>query len=148
MSYTSSLTEPPAGLTGTYGYLWLYGGPVSIVWGWLLVGCMNFIVGLSMAEICESHNSTHTTRNGRYPVAAVAAVASSSGQGGNHALGAAVFAAAAPVQQHGSGSLPCGLCGDANSRQQACGTQSRLTSQMAHTGDMRWQQPGPMGPSR
>jgi hypothetical protein len=34
---------------------------VSIVWGWLLIGIMNFIVGLSMAEICESPGShSHT----------------------------------------------------------------------------------------
>lgn len=44
-----------AGLTGTYFYLYTYGGPVSIVWGWLLVSTANLLLGLVLAEICSSY---------------------------------------------------------------------------------------------
>ena len=32
-----------------------YGGPVDIVWGWLIVGAMTLIVGLGMAEIASAY---------------------------------------------------------------------------------------------
>lgn len=58
LSYLSPIT----GLTGTYGYLWTYGGPLSIVWGWLLVSLANMIVGSVLAEIC----SAYPTNGGTY----------------------------------------------------------------------------------
>src|SRR5579864_2946313 len=30
------------------------GGPAVIIWGWLIVGVMTLLVGLSMAEVCSS----------------------------------------------------------------------------------------------
>jgi len=51
-----------AGLTGTYLFLFQYGGPVSIVWGWLLVSTANFLLGLVLAEICSAYP---TVRHGR-----------------------------------------------------------------------------------
>eukprot|EP00879_Flechtneria_rotunda_P025633 GHRR01027262.1.p1 GENE.GHRR01027262.1~~GHRR01027262.1.p1 ORF type:complete len:104 (+),score=0.59 GHRR01027262.1:914-1225(+) len=51
--------QPPfsllLGLTGTYAYLYTYGGPVSIIWGWLLVCSFNFLLGLLLAEICSAY---------------------------------------------------------------------------------------------
>ena len=32
-----------------------YGGPVVIVWGWLIVGGMTLVVGLGMAEIASAY---------------------------------------------------------------------------------------------
>ena len=32
-----------------------YGGPVDIVWGWLIVGAMTLVVGLGMAEIASAY---------------------------------------------------------------------------------------------
>src|SRR5580692_8610633 len=32
-----------------------YGGPVDIVWGWIIVGVMTLVVGLGMAEIASSY---------------------------------------------------------------------------------------------
>ena len=46
---------PHAGLTGTYAYLYTYGGPVSMIWGWILVSTANLIVALSMSEICSAY---------------------------------------------------------------------------------------------
>jgi amino acid transporter len=43
------------GLTGTYLFLYQYGGPVSIVWGWVLVSTANFLLGLVLAEICSAY---------------------------------------------------------------------------------------------
>jgi amino acid transporter len=33
------------------------GGPVVIVWGWIICSCFTIIVGLSMGEICSSYPS-------------------------------------------------------------------------------------------
>lgn len=45
-------------LTGgitTYYLGLLAGGPVVVIWGWLLVGAMVTLVGLAMAEVCSSY---------------------------------------------------------------------------------------------
>lgn len=42
------------GLTTQFGTGLNNGGPVVMVWGWVLVCFFSFIVGLSMAEICSS----------------------------------------------------------------------------------------------
>jgi len=44
-----------AGLTGTYAHLYTYGGPVSIVWGWIMICLFNFLLGLVLAEICSAY---------------------------------------------------------------------------------------------
>eukprot|EP00882_Tetradesmus_deserticola_P013575 GHRQ01014412.1.p1 GENE.GHRQ01014412.1~~GHRQ01014412.1.p1 ORF type:complete len:268 (+),score=64.74 GHRQ01014412.1:932-1735(+) len=52
---TFSFLSPITGLTGTYAYLYRYGGPVSAVWGWCLVVCFNFLVGLVVSEILSAY---------------------------------------------------------------------------------------------
>jgi amino acid transporter len=47
--------DVPAGLTGTYAFLYTYGGPVSAIWGWCLVVCFNFMIGLILSEICSAY---------------------------------------------------------------------------------------------
>ncbi|KAJ1398336.1 Amino acid/polyamine transporter I [Sesbania bispinosa] len=42
------------GLTTLYGTGLRFGGPASMVYGWLVVGAMTMVVGLSMAEICSA----------------------------------------------------------------------------------------------
>lgn len=51
---TFSFLSPITGLTGTFSYTWTYGGPVAIVWGWILVTTMNLFVGLSLSELASS----------------------------------------------------------------------------------------------
>src|SRR4029078_13725126 len=43
-----------AGCLTSYSIAYGQGGPVSIPWGWLLVGLMSTIVALSMAEIASA----------------------------------------------------------------------------------------------
>ncbi|PSC69717.1 amino-acid permease [Micractinium conductrix] len=43
------------GLTGLYGTGMTYGGPVAVVWGWVLVSFFTLLVALSMAEICGAY---------------------------------------------------------------------------------------------
>jgi len=42
------------GLTTLYGRGLRYGGPATMVYGWVMVGVMTMAVGLSMAEICSA----------------------------------------------------------------------------------------------
>jgi hypothetical protein len=44
----------PSTSAGTYGYSLAYGGPVTIIWGWITVSLMNIILALVLAEICSS----------------------------------------------------------------------------------------------
>ena len=45
----------PTGVTGSFATAWFWGGPVTAVWGWLLVSTMICgFVGVAMAEICSS----------------------------------------------------------------------------------------------
>jgi amino acid permease (GABA permease) len=44
-----------SGCMTLYGYGMITGGPVAIIWGWLLVGVMTLMVGLAMAEVCSSY---------------------------------------------------------------------------------------------
>ena len=39
---------------GSLGIAWNYGGSVSAVWGWVVVGVMTTMVGLAMAEIVSA----------------------------------------------------------------------------------------------
>src|ERR1700677_4828174 len=38
-----------------YGYGLVTGGPVTMVWGWVIVGIMTTVVGLGMAEVCSAY---------------------------------------------------------------------------------------------
>ena len=62
------------GLT-LYFFGMTYGGPVDIVWGWILVGIMTTIVGLGMAEIA----SAYPTAGGLYYWSAKLAKSNSAG---------------------------------------------------------------------
>ena len=44
-----------SGCLTLYGYGMNTGGPVVMVWGWILVGVMTTVVGLGMAEVCSSY---------------------------------------------------------------------------------------------
>lgn len=44
-----------SGCMTLYGYGLNTGGPVDMVWGWLIVGVMTTIVGLGMAEVCSAY---------------------------------------------------------------------------------------------
>eukprot|EP00878_Enallax_costatus_P015926 GHUV01016695.1.p1 GENE.GHUV01016695.1~~GHUV01016695.1.p1 ORF type:complete len:206 (+),score=55.37 GHUV01016695.1:226-843(+) len=59
---TFSFLSPITGLTGTYAFLYTYGGPVSAIWGWVLVCSFNFMIGLILSEIC----SAYPTSGGAY----------------------------------------------------------------------------------
>jgi amino acid permease (GABA permease) len=43
-----------SGCLTLYGFGMNTGGPVDLIWGWLLVGVMVMFVGLAMAEVCSS----------------------------------------------------------------------------------------------
>jgi amino acid permease (GABA permease) len=43
-----------SGCLTLYGYGMTTGGPVDMVWGWVIVGVMTTIVGLGMAEVCSA----------------------------------------------------------------------------------------------
>lgn len=43
------------GVTTLYNTGLNFGGPVSLVYGWLIAGLFTMSVGLSMAEICSSY---------------------------------------------------------------------------------------------
>lgn len=36
----------------------MYGGPVAVIWGWVLIVAMTLTIALSMAEICSSLPTT------------------------------------------------------------------------------------------
>ncbi len=44
-----------SGCLTLYYFGMTYGGPVVIVWGWIIVGIMTTIVGLGMAEIASAY---------------------------------------------------------------------------------------------
>lgn len=50
-----SYLSPMTGLTGTYVTLFSYGGPVTVVWTWVIVCSLNLLVGLALAEICSAY---------------------------------------------------------------------------------------------
>ncbi|KAH7516458.1 hypothetical protein FEM48_Zijuj10G0137300 [Ziziphus jujuba var. spinosa] len=54
-SLTFSIISVLTGLNTTYGTGLTYGGPVTMVYGWPIVGIFTLIVGLSMAEICSAY---------------------------------------------------------------------------------------------
>ncbi len=44
-----------SGCLTLYGYGMSTGGPMAIIWGWLIVGGLVTIIGLGMAEVCSSY---------------------------------------------------------------------------------------------
>ncbi|XP_028092986.1 amino-acid permease BAT1 homolog isoform X1 [Camellia sinensis] len=54
-SVTFSIISVITGLTTTFNYGLTYGGPMTMIWGWPIVGGFTLIVGLSMAEICSAY---------------------------------------------------------------------------------------------
>lgn len=49
-----SFLSPITGLTGTFSYTWLYGGPVAVIWGWIIIVAMNLFVGLALSEMASA----------------------------------------------------------------------------------------------
>ncbi|KAG0018169.1 hypothetical protein BGZ81_010352 [Podila clonocystis] len=47
-----------SGLTPLYGDALQSGGPMAVIWGWLLVSFFTMFVGLSLAEICSAFPTT------------------------------------------------------------------------------------------
>ncbi|KAK4399983.1 Amino-acid permease BAT1 [Sesamum angolense] len=54
-SVTFSIISILTGITTLYSQGLTFGGPVTMVYGWPIVGLMTFIVGLSLAEICSAY---------------------------------------------------------------------------------------------
>ncbi|XP_047321388.1 amino-acid permease BAT1 homolog isoform X1 [Impatiens glandulifera] len=54
-SVTFSIISVLTGITTMYGTGLTFGGPVTMIWGWPIVGLFTMIVGLSMAEICSAY---------------------------------------------------------------------------------------------
>ncbi|XP_042979483.1 amino-acid permease BAT1-like [Carya illinoinensis] len=53
-SVTFSIISVLTGLTTTYSTGLTYGGTVTMVYGWPIVGMLTMVVGTSMAEICSA----------------------------------------------------------------------------------------------
>ncbi|GKV47309.1 hypothetical protein SLEP1_g54221 [Rubroshorea leprosula] len=54
-SVTFSIVSVITGLTTMYADGLTYGGPVTMIYGWPIVGALTMIVGLAMAEICSAY---------------------------------------------------------------------------------------------
>ncbi|KAK9934677.1 hypothetical protein M0R45_021813 [Rubus argutus] len=54
-SVTFSIVSVLTGLSTTLGISLTYGGPITMVYGWPVVGMLTLLVGLSMAEICSAY---------------------------------------------------------------------------------------------
>lgn len=53
-SVTFSIISVLTGLTTMYNTGLTYGGPLTMVYGWPIVGVLTLIVGIAMAEICSA----------------------------------------------------------------------------------------------
>ena len=53
-SVTFSVISVLTGLTTMYNTGLTYGGPLTMVYGWPIVGVLTLIVGIAMAEICSA----------------------------------------------------------------------------------------------
>ena len=42
------------GVTGLYSYGFTYGGPVSLIWGWIITAIFSQFISLALGEICSS----------------------------------------------------------------------------------------------
>lgn len=54
-SVTFSIISVMTGITTLYNQGLRFGGPVTMVYGWPIVGLMTLFVGLSMAEVCSAY---------------------------------------------------------------------------------------------
>ncbi|XP_011070750.1 amino-acid permease BAT1 homolog isoform X2 [Sesamum indicum] len=54
-SVTFSIISILTGITTLYSQGLTFGGPVTMVYGWPIVGLMTFFVGLSLSEICSAY---------------------------------------------------------------------------------------------
>ncbi|KAL3501781.1 hypothetical protein ACH5RR_036230 [Cinchona calisaya] len=54
-SVTFSIISVMTGITTLYNQGLSFGGPLTMIYGWPIVGFMTMIVGLSMAEICSAY---------------------------------------------------------------------------------------------
>ncbi|XP_024193801.1 amino-acid permease BAT1 isoform X1 [Rosa chinensis] len=54
-SMTFSIVSVLTGLSTTFGIGLTYGGTITMVYGWPVVGLLTLVVGLSMAEICSAY---------------------------------------------------------------------------------------------
>ncbi|KAH9306378.1 hypothetical protein KI387_010782, partial [Taxus chinensis] len=54
-AFSFSIISILTGITTLYTTGLTFGGPVTMVYGWLIAGCFTLFVGLSMAEICSSY---------------------------------------------------------------------------------------------
>ncbi|XP_061990211.1 amino-acid permease BAT1 homolog isoform X2 [Rosa rugosa] len=54
-AFSFAIISVLTGVTTLYNTGLKFGGPVSLVYGWLIAGCFTMVVGLSMAEICSSY---------------------------------------------------------------------------------------------
>ncbi|KAJ8548259.1 hypothetical protein K7X08_030728 [Anisodus acutangulus] len=54
-SLTFSIVSVLTGISTLYNQALSFGGPVTIIYGWPIVGLMTLIVGLAMAEICSAY---------------------------------------------------------------------------------------------
>ncbi|KAG0303977.1 hypothetical protein BGZ98_006072 [Dissophora globulifera] len=55
---TFSCLSVLAGLTPLYGNALQSGGPVTVIWGWLVVSLFTLTIGMSLAEICSAYPTT------------------------------------------------------------------------------------------
>ncbi|XP_051145744.1 amino-acid permease BAT1 homolog [Andrographis paniculata] len=54
-AFSFSIISVLTGVTTLYNTGLTFGGPVSLVYGWIIAGCFTMVVGCSMAEICSSY---------------------------------------------------------------------------------------------
>ncbi|CAN4121765.1 unnamed protein product [Withania somnifera] len=54
-SFTFSIVSVLTGISTLYNQALTFGGPVTIAYGWPIVGLMTLMVGLAMAEICSAY---------------------------------------------------------------------------------------------
>lgn len=54
-AFSFSIISVLTGVTTLYNTGLNYGGPVSLVYGWLIASAFTMLVALSMAEICSSY---------------------------------------------------------------------------------------------
>lgn len=52
---TFTIISVLTGLTTTFNTGLTYGGPLTMVYGWPIVGMLTLVVGLAMAEICSAY---------------------------------------------------------------------------------------------
>ncbi|DBA92368.1 TPA: hypothetical protein ACH3X1_015773 [Trebouxia sp. C0004] len=48
------IMSPITGITGLYSQGLTYGGPVVLIWGWVVVALGNILAGLAMSELCSA----------------------------------------------------------------------------------------------